>query len=141
MNIEKLLANPRFRWERSSAPDPVNLQKFLQSAPANLPRTYLRLLKESNGGRGPNPFDAGEFVLWAVEQVGERNDRLGVADRHPGFFAFAENGAGRVYLFDLRAPDGAPVCSISADASADEDPKQLRNSFSEALESMMLVGH
>jgi hypothetical protein len=142
MNIEKLLANPRFRWQRVSPPDPLTLQKFLQSAPPNLPRTYVRLLQETNGGQGPNPFDPGDFVLWPIEQVGPGNDRLEIGRRYPGFFAFAENGSGRVYVFDLRAPDGAPVCSISSAPSAGEEPKQLRNSFSEALESMMLVaGH
>lgn len=141
MNIEKLLANPRFRWERVSAPDPVTLQKFLQSAPPNLPKTYVRLLQETNGGSGPNPFDPGHFALWPIEQVGPRNDRLELSRRYPGFFAFAENGAGRVYVFDLRAPDGAPVCSIPADPASSEPPKRLRSSFSEALESMMLAGH
>jgi len=139
MNIEKLLANPRFRWEREAAPDPVSLEKFLQSAPSNLPRTYVRLLKASNGGRAPNPFDEGDFVLWPVEQVGPRNDALELERRCPGFFAFAESAGGRVYVFDLREPDGAPVCTISADPSSGEEPKQLRSSFSEALESMMLV--
>jgi SMI1/KNR4 family protein SUKH-1 len=139
MNIEKLLANPRFRWERAPAPDPQILQDFLSSAPPNLPRTYVRLLQQSNGGSGPNPFDSGAFALWPVEEIGRRNQRFGLAERAPGYFGFADNGAGRVYLFDLRAPDGAPVCSIAEPADG-EEPKQLRSSFSEALESMMLVG-
>jgi hypothetical protein len=140
MNIEKLLANPRFRWESAPPADPAALQSFLRSAPGNLPRTYVRLLQQSNGGRGPNPFDSGPFELWPVEGAVARNARLGVAERTPGFFAFADNGAGRVYLFDLRASDGAPVCSIASDPVDAEEPKQLRGSFSEALESMMLVG-
>jgi hypothetical protein len=142
MNVEKLLANPRFRWERAPAPDPQTLQSFLRSAPPNLPRTYLRLLQQTNGGRGPNPFDAGPFELWPAEEVVRRNQRLSLAERAPGYFGFADNGAGRVYLFDLRASDGAPVCSIAADPADGDEPKQLRGSFSEALESMMLVsGH
>jgi hypothetical protein len=139
MNVEKLLANPRFRWEREPAPDPQTLQSFLRSAPANLPRTYVRLLQQTNGGTGPNPFDSGAFALWPVEDVPRRNQRFGLAGRAPGYYGFADNGAGTVYLFDLRAPDGAPVCSIPAEPVEGEQPKQLRGSFSEALESMMLV--
>jgi hypothetical protein len=98
------------------------------------------MIQETNGGRGPNPFDAGWFELWPVDEVARRNHRLAIAERFPGFFAFADNGSGRTYLFDLRAPDGAPVCSIGSDPLEGEEPKQLRSSFSEALESMMLVG-
>jgi len=141
MNIEKLLANPRFRWESAPPAESAALQTFLHSAPPNLPRTYLRLLQQSNGGSGPNPFDSGRFELWPVETAVARNARLGVGERTPGFFAFADNGADRVYLFDLRASDGAPVCSIGSEPGDAEDPKQLRASFSEALESMMLAGH
>jgi hypothetical protein len=106
-----------------------------------LPRTYIRLLQQTNGGVGPNPFDSGPFQLWRVEDALERNQRFGVAERAPGYFGFADNGAGRLYLFDLRAPDGAPVCSIAQEPTDGDEPKQLRSSFSEALESMMLVGH
>jgi hypothetical protein len=140
MNVEKLLANPRFRWERAPAPDPQILQGFLRSAPPNLPRTYVRLIQQTNGGFGPNPFDSGPFALWPVEEIERRNQRLGLGERAPGYFAFADNGGGRVYLFDLRASDGAPVCSIAGEPSDGEEPKQLRSSFSEALESMVLVG-
>ena len=139
MNVEKLLANPRFRWESRPAPDSDNLEHFLRSAPDNLPRTYVKFMRQTNGGTGPNPFDTGPFEIWPVERVIERNEALDTVHQLPGFFAFGENGQGAVYLFDLREPDGAPVCSIEAEASDDTDPKVLRKSFSEALESTMLV--
>jgi hypothetical protein len=139
MNVKKLLANPRFRWESHTAPDPDRLEQFLRSAPDNLPRTYVKFIQQTNGGTGPNPFDTGPLEIWPVERVLERNEALDIAHHMPGFFAFGENGQGSVYLFDLREPDGAPVCSIDAGASEDAEPKLLRKSFSEALESTMLV--
>ncbi len=137
MNVDKLLANPRFRWEPRTAPGPDALEGFLAEAPDNLPRTYVKFLRKTNGGSGPNPFDPGPLEVWPVEELLERNARLGLAERAPGFFAFGGNGEESVYVFDLRAPDGAPVCSLSRDES--EPPKLLRGSFSEALESTMLV--
>ena len=115
MNVDKLLANPRFRWESRTPPEPEVLERALAASPENLPRTYLRFLRRTNGGSGPNPFDPGPLEVWPAEELPDRNEQLGIAERAPGFFAFGGNGGEQVYLFDLRAPDGAPVCSFSRD--------------------------
>jgi len=135
MDVARLLANPRFKWQRRMAPARAALDAFCATAPKNLPVTYLRLLEACDGGKGSNPFGGGDVELWAVSEVIARNAAAGVEQRWPGYFAIGAAASDVLVGFDLREPDGAPVCALAANA-----PVELAASFSEYLQSIALRG-
>ena len=135
MDVARLLANPRFKWQRRPAPVRSALDAFASAAPKNLPITYLRLLEACDGGSGANPFGVGEVVIWSVAEVLERNRTERVEARWPGFFAVGVAAPEQLLGFDLREPDGAPVCVFDG-----ATPRVLASSFSEFLQSIALRG-
>jgi SMI1 / KNR4 family (SUKH-1) len=139
MDVQKLLRNPRFRLEREPAPDPVRLKQFQERAPRNLPRTYMRFMKACNGARGAIPYDTGYIEFFPLETVLSENAAHRIAENLPGFFAFGTDGGDELYVFDLRAADGAPVCSISAKSTSVDDVSPITNSFSEFLEGVVMM--
>jgi hypothetical protein len=140
MDVRKLLENPRFKWERRSGASPTALSDLRGGAPPSLPVTYLRMLSICNGGRGSDPFGPGRVELWPAEDVLERNRGLALAGRLPGFLAIGQHEAGELLAFDLREPDGAPVCALRPDATRAEEVRVLSTSFSEYLQSVALYG-
>jgi hypothetical protein len=135
MDVARLLANPRFKWQRRAAPPRAALDAFYAAAPKNLPVTYLRLLEACDGGSGANPFGAGDVEIWPVAEVLERNRAARVEQLWPGYFALGTAAPGGLLGFDLREPDGAPVCALEGGT-----PSVLAASFSEFLQSIALRG-
>ncbi len=135
MDVARLLANPRFKWQRRPAPARGAFDAFCTAAPRNLPVTYLRLLEACDGGSGANPFGGGDVTIWAVGEVVERNRTQRVIERWPGFFAIGVAAPELLLGFDLREPDGAAVCALDGPA-----PRVLAASFSEFLQSIALRG-
>jgi len=139
MDVEKLLASPHFKWERREPADREALEGFRTAAPPNLPNTYLKFMRATNGGSGEGPFNAGWVEVWPVGEAMERNEELGILQRLPGFFAFGSDGADRVYVFDIREEDGAAVCSVSAEKVEAGGVDELTGSFSEFLQRIVHV--
>lgn len=139
MNVATLLQDPRFRLEQREAPPPETLQSFRSSAPDNLPRTYLRFMQACNGAAGPAPFGSGTIDIWPVSDVLERQEALSGAEGLDGYFAFASDESGQLFVFDLRAEDGAAV-GLVAPADPAEDGKGhvdvVSGSFSEFLQNL-----
>ena len=132
MNVAALLQDPRFRLEQREAPPPEILQSFRSTAPRNLPRTYLRFLEGCDGARGPAPFGSGAIDIWPVEEVLERQAAIAGLE---GYFAFASDPAGQIFVFDLRPDDGATVCLVSSRDSRSPKVDVVSGSFSEFLQS------
>jgi hypothetical protein len=139
MDVEKLLASPHFKWERREPADREALDNFRAAAPSNLPNTYLKFMRATDGGSGEGPFHAGWVELWPVGEAIARNDEFGISDGLPGFFAFGSDGAGRVFVFDIRQEDGAAVCSVSAEKVEPGEVDELTGSFSEFLQRIVHV--
>lgn len=136
MDVRKLLRNPRFRLAQSPAPEAQGIKQLLDRAPPNLPRTYVRFLNACNGARGKVPYETGYLEIFSLERVALEN-HTPVLD---GFFAFGSDGADELFVFDLRKPDGAPVCTVNAKEAAPERVVPLTNSFSEFLEGIVVQG-
>jgi len=139
MDVQKLLRNPRFRLEQGSAADPATVKQFRDVAPPNLPRTYLRFIAACNGARGKIPYETGYIEFWPLERVLEKNREHGVERSLSGFFAFGSDGAGELFLFDLRKEDGAAVCSVSAQSPSPAAVAPITKSFSEFLEGIVMM--
>jgi hypothetical protein len=140
MDVRKLLANPRFNWQRSDPPEPQHYQQFLQSAPENLPVTYQRLMQACNGGSGEIPYDPGFIEIAPVERVSELGAKHSIVSALPGFFAFGTDRERNLFVFDLRQNDGASVGVVSLDDLAAENIEMLASSFSAFLEKIALMG-
>ncbi len=139
MNIQKILENPRFRLERRQ-PAAVNvLEDFLRSAPKNLPVKYLHFMRECDGATGDIPYDSGRIEIWPLEEAIDRQAGYGIEDSLPGFFAFASDEAGRVFVFDIRDSDGAAVLSVRLDNPSKDDLEEIAPSFSQFLEHIALM--
>ena len=138
MDVRKLLDNPRFRWERRDPAPGAALEALREHGPDNLPVTYLRYLALSDGGGGSIPQAPGEFVLAPAEEVLGLNRKASVDQKLPGYFAFG-SGEDTLFLFDLRARDGAPVCSVSPDSLDPVNVSELASSFSDFLSRAMLM--
>jgi hypothetical protein len=140
MNIHKILDHPRFRLERRE-PAPANVVKaFLKEAPSNLPVKYVHFMQASDGASGDIPYDSGHIDIWPLEDLIENEVGKGVNQTHPGFFAFASDGEGRTFVFDIRDADGAPVLSIAnGQSTPGNGPEQIAPSFSHFLEHIALM--
>jgi hypothetical protein len=139
MDVEKLLASPHFKWEQRDHADREAFDNFRAAAPANLPNTYLKFMRSTDGGRGEGPFHAGWVEVWPVSEAIARNEKLGTLGNLPGFFAFGSDGNGRLFLFDIRQEDGAAVCSVPAEKIEPEHVDSLAGSFSEFLQRIVHV--
>ncbi len=133
MNVAALLQDPRFRLEQREAPPLENLRSFLSKAPRNLPTTYLRFLKSSDGAAGPVPFGSGEIDIWPLRDVLNRQAEISGLD---GYFAFGSDRSGQLFVFDLREADGAPVGLVSRAKNGARSVDVLSGSFSEFLQSL-----
>ena len=140
MNIQKILMNPRFKLERSDPAPPEALKNFLEKAPANLPVKYVQFMKACDGAKGDVPYDSGYIEIWPIEQALEKQAGYGLETTLPGFFAFASDGSDRVFVFDLRQPDGAAVLSTDASRPDKDDLEDIAPSFSQFLEHITLMG-
>ena len=92
MDVQKLLRNPRFRLEQGGPAQPEAVKQFEETAPANLPRTYLRFMSACNGARGKIPYETGYIEFWPLERALEKNREHGLTRSLPGFFAFGDCG-------------------------------------------------
>ncbi len=139
MNIQKILDHPRFRLERRD-PAPANvLKEFLKEAPANLPVKYLHFMRACDGASGDIPYDSGHIDIWPLEEMMEHDAGNDVSQTPPGFFAFASDGEGRTFVFDIRDKDGAPVLSVSKEDSSLSEFEEIAPSFSQFLEHIALM--
>ena len=138
MNISKLLANPLFRLERGAPPEKDDLAAFLEWAPDNLPRKYVRFVRLCDGASGDSPYPSGHIEIWPIDRARQRNAAGELGDL-PEFFAFGDDGHDQVFAFDLRQPDGAPVCAIGPDHPRPDEVETLASSFSELLEHIVLM--
>ena len=139
MNVEKLLASPHFKWERREPAEREAYERFRAAAPSNLPKTYMKFMRATDGGSGEGPFHAGWVEVWPVSDAVGRNDELGMPDKLPGFFAFGTDGGDQVFVFDIRQEDGAAVCSVPAEEIEPARVDQLTGSFSEFLQRIVHV--
>ena len=139
MNIRKLLANPRFRLERGDPPDEATLATFLRAVPENLPVKYLRFMRLCDGARGDSPYDSGHLEIWSLDRAQRAQAEHRLPDALPGFFGFGSDGADRLFVFDLREEDGAPISSVRAEAPDADDLEPIASSFSEFLEHIVLM--
>jgi len=133
MNVAALLQDPRFRLEQREAPPVENFRSFRSKAPKNLPKTYLRFLERSDGAFGPVPFGSGEIDMWPLCDALERQSEIEGLD---GFFAFGSDRSGQVFVFDLRADDGAAVALVTGSEERGKEVDVLCGSFSEFLQSL-----
>ncbi len=139
MNVEKLLASPHFKWEQREPADREVFEGFRAAAPANLPNTYMKFMRVTDGGSGEAPFHAGWVEVWPLSEAVGRNDELGIGDKLPGFFAFGSDGADQLFVFDIRQEDGAAVCSIPSEKVEPDQLDRLCGSFSEFLQRIVHV--
>src|SRR5262249_9659907 len=88
--------------ERNPGASMEALQALTMAVGSALPAEYLDWMKSSNGGEG---FlgSVSYLMLWPVEEILERNRRLQVPPRMPGFVLFASNGGDAAYAFDTRS--------------------------------------
>jgi hypothetical protein len=139
MNIQKILDNPRFRLQRGRPAESAAVDQFLQGAPSNLPVKYLQFMRACDGAKGDIPYDSGYIEIWSLEEALEKQAGYGIQDSLPGFFAFAADGSDRIFLFDLREEDGAPVLSVSTEKLGEESFEEIAPSFSQFLEHITLM--
>ena len=83
----------------------------------DLPKSYLNFLEWSNGGDFDN---GGRWIsFFTTSEVREFNIGYGVLLWMPGTVAFASNGGGELYLFDMRSdPIAGEYPLLMADANA-----------------------
>ena len=139
MNIQKILENPRFRLEQRDPTPPDIMKEFLREAPPNLPVKYIHFMRQTDGAKGDIPYDSGYIEIWPLEDAIGNQAGYGMQDNLPGFFAFASDGKDRIFVFDLRAADGAPVLSADAGTPGKADLEEIAPSFSQFLEHIALM--
>ncbi len=140
MNIHKILENPRFRLERMEPAGEEAMREFRSKAPDNLPVKYLHFMQATDGAKGNIPYDSGYIEIWPVEETLDKQAGYGNADSLAGFFAFATDGEGRDFLFDLREEDGAAVYSVPHEQPEPDNLEHIAPSFSQFLEHIAMTG-
>jgi hypothetical protein len=100
------------QWDLGSRCREEEIQKFLASAPIDLPGEYLAHLRESDGGGGDIPVQPWLVYFWKVNEILANNEGYKVALNVPGFFAFGTSGGGEMFAFDARQTRPWPIVII-----------------------------
>ncbi len=94
-----------------------------------LPARYRELLQASNG------LASGEYVvLYAAEDVPERNDTYGARECAPGYLAIGDDGGGRAIMLKLGADDPA-VTLVDHGSMSPEDMEFAAKKLSSWIEA------
>ena len=72
-------------------------------AKTSLPKSYLDVLKRTNGAEGP-VGDSGYLQLWTTEDVPRDTEDYEVAEYAPGFMLIGSSGGGSAFAIDIGNP-------------------------------------
>lgn len=126
--VRELLSD--FEWGEALPPE--ELTERLGTLGFHLPADYLEVLREGNGGEG---FigEVSYLMLWPVEEIVARNERLDLPRRMPGYLLFGSNGGDAGYGFDVRSGTSGdmpivevPYLDIGEDGAARPRGKTFR---------------
>ena len=92
-------------WSARPPASAADIGKLQRSVRFDLPAAYLELVQRTNGGSGPLGLPPLWLELWSVDEVIDFSRFSLYAQRYPGYFFFAANGANE-NLAMRRAPDG-----------------------------------
>jgi hypothetical protein len=94
------------------------------SLAAGMPEEYSVLLRQADG------VAADAFVLYACDELSERNEILGIGESAPGYVAIGDDNGGRAIV--LRGgPGRSPVWLVGHGSMSPADMKPLAGSLDE----------
>jgi hypothetical protein len=93
-------------WTANPPADETKIDKLVRVVQFPLPGEYLDLLRRANGGEGALALAPLWLQLWSVDAVIEFSRSKLDAWRFPGYFFFADNGAGESIAM-RRTPEGS----------------------------------
>jgi hypothetical protein len=112
--LDDVLNDPSRKWTRQQPASEKAITQLCRDAGIELPQLYLDFLRWSNGGEGEFGIRPGWFQLWPAEEVLESHRGYAVPELMPGFFAFASDGGGDLFVFDTRGDQPWAILCVDA---------------------------
>jgi hypothetical protein len=101
------------RWVANPPAPEASIAALAAWWPHQLPRAYLGVLRESDGGHGEfNGTHLTYARLWSAANVVRNNSDYQVQQWVPGLLAIGDNGGCDVAMFDARGDHPWPVLSV-----------------------------
>ena len=99
----------RREWHGNPGASEEAIALLVAAAPVRLPKGYLALLSESDGGEGPLPVQPFKIVLNSASEVVKDYQDGTFEEFFPGLFVVGSNGAGQGIAFDTNHGDPGPI--------------------------------
>ncbi len=85
------------------------IQRFQCESGVRLPDSYMKFLREMNGGEG---FIGNAYLMfWRLDELVELNKAYQVTVYAPGLLLFGSDGGGEAFAFDMRS-DAKPIVTV-----------------------------
>src|SRR5262245_12324274 len=92
-------------WTRhGGAANEAEINEFLEECPNGLPITYIKLLRNVNGGECELGFWPWWLELWPIAKVLSTNAEPMTEHLREGFFAIGKGDEGVVFAFKVNEP-------------------------------------
>ncbi len=98
------------KFQRNAPARISDIRQFEMTLGRSLPADYTAFLLYANGGEGW-VGDNGYIRLWRLEEILEANKGYGFDEFAPGLLAFASDGGGEAFAFDMRV-NGMPILMV-----------------------------
>lgn len=99
-------------WFRTEGASEQAIDQLLSVTYAELPTSYISLLRLSNGGEAPLAVQPYLVILDDAESVAESVDHAEHEQFFPGFIMIGSNGGGEYIAIDTRKSPPWPVVAI-----------------------------
>lgn len=99
-------------WFRRDGASTLAIDHLLSVTPAELPKSYLSLLRLSNGGEGELAVQPYLAILDDAETVAQSIERAEHEEFFPGFVIIGSNGGGEYIALDTRKSPPWPVVAL-----------------------------
>jgi len=124
-------------WTKTEGARPEGIRALADAAPEPLPKAYLQLLADTNGGEGPLPVQPLWLVLYPAEEVAQIARDATFEEFFPGLFVIGGNGGGEAIAIDFRGSHPSPIVAFDmTNSDIEESVRPLAASF-EALLDMV----
>lgn len=125
---------------RSPRPTAEQVRVFLADAPRAVPAAYVEYIRCFGAVQlDVTSIGSGLVWFWPLDEVLAFNDGYGVDEFAKGLFGFGSDGAGELYVFDLRDPEHVTVGQVPAIPLELEQYEVIADSF-EAFAAMLADG-
>jgi len=138
MKIKDLLSDPNRKWNKKEGAASSSIDSLSSNAPFELPKAYLDLLLNTNGGEGDLGVEPGWCQLWSADDVVRFNREYEVQVNLPGCFAFGSNGAGEMFILRKLSNDEIQVEMVPFIPMQMDEAVQVAPNFEEFINEIGL---